>query len=161
VKALGLLLLLAEGATVPSVELEDHQGHVRAVPGPRPTLLIYEDQDGGKQSLHAKEVLGQLNSTKENQAKVDVLPVADVEKWNWWPAKKYAIADVRKQAAEKRTTIYLDWTGQVRKRWGLAKGKNHLILVGADGKLLFASEGDCSQAALDRLLGKLGELGFH
>src|SRR5205814_1324588 len=130
------LLLIAQGAIAPPVKLEDQSGNVRDVPGPRPTLLIYEDQDGGKQNQHAKDVLGKLNSTKENQSKIDVLPVADLEKWNWWPAKKYALADLRKTAATKNTTIYIDWTGQVRKSWNLSKAKNHLILLAPDGKVL-------------------------
>jgi hypothetical protein len=155
------LLMIAEGAIAPAVKLEDQSGNPRDVPGPRPTLLIYEDQDGGKENKHAKDVLGQLNAKKENQARVDVLPVADLEKWNWWPAKKYALADIQKTATAKKTTIYIDWKGQVRKSWNLSKGKNHLVLVGTDGKVLFISQGDCSEAQLQDLLAKLATFGVQ
>lgn len=157
-----LLLALLVGAVVSPVSVIDQDGHGKAIPSGKPMLLIYEDQDGGKQSQHCKEVLGKINSSVENQQKVDVLAVADLEKWNWWPAKKYALADIQKTAREKKTTIYLDWTGAVRKAWGLAAKKNNLILVGAatdGGRVLFASEGECSDAQLKELVGKLVSFG--
>ncbi len=158
--ALGLALLIAEGTVAPQVRVQDQDGHEKTLPANHPILVIYEDQDGGKQNHHAKDVIGKLNTDKANQARVDVLPIADLEKWNWWPAKKYALADIQKQARQKRTTIYLDWTGQLRKSWQLDKAKNHLILIGTDGKVLFTSQGECPPAVLDRLLSILAGFGF-
>jgi hypothetical protein len=157
-----LLLALLVGALASPVSVVDQDGNPRNVPSAKPTLLIYEDQDGGKQSQHCKDVVGKINTSVENQRKVDVFPVADLEKWNWWPAKKYALADIQKTAKEKRTTIYLDWTGAVRKAWGLAKKKNNLILVAPlsdGGKVLFASEGECTDAQLAELVAKLTSFG--
>jgi Bacterial protein of unknown function (YtfJ_HI0045) len=123
--------------------------------------VIYEDQEGGKTNLHAKEVIGKINSSTANQAKVDVYPVADLEKWNWWPAKGHALKDIQKTAAAKKTTIYLDWAGAVRKAWNLAKHRNSLILVGTDGTVLFSSEGDLSEARLQELIAKLVAFGVQ
>jgi hypothetical protein len=154
-----LLMALALGALVSPVSVVDQDGRSKAIPGGKPTLLIYEDQDGGKQSQHCKDVIGKINSSVENQQKVDVLPIADLEKWNWWPAKKYALADIQKTARDKKTTIYLDWTGSVRKAWGLPKKKNNLILIGTDAKVLFATEGECTDAQLADLTAKLTAFG--
>jgi hypothetical protein len=149
------LLLIAQSAVAPPVRVEDQNGNVKSIPGDKPMLVIYEDQDGGKTNLHAKDVIGRINTNTANQAKVDVLPVADLEKWNWWPAKSHALKDIQKTAVEKRTTIYLDWTGAVRKAWNLAKKRSSLVLVGTDGKVLFASEGDISEARLQELIARL------
>ena len=158
--ALGLALLIAEGTVAPQARVRDQDGHEKIIPAGRALLVIYEDQEGGKQSHHAKDLIGKLNTDKANQSRVDVVPIADLEKWNWWPAKKYALADIQKQAREKHTTIYLDWTGQLRKSWQLDKAKNHLILIGTDGRVLFASQGECPQSSLDRLLALLASFGF-
>ena len=157
-----LFALLAVGSAAPAVHLQDQAGNARPVPDPNQALLvIYEDQDGGKQNHHAKELIGQLNAKPENRAKVDAIAVADLEKWNWWPAKKYALADVQKAAAEKKTTIYIDWTGEVRKRWGLSKGKNHLLLIASNAQVLFSSAGELTPAQLHTLLTLLATLGVQ
>jgi predicted transcriptional regulator len=157
-----ILALLTVGTTAPPVRLQDQSGNARAVPDPNQALLlIYEDQDGGKQNTYAKQLLGELNAKPENRAKVDAIAVADLEKWNWWPAKKYALADVQKAAAAKKTTIYVDWKGEVRKLWGLSKAQNHLILIDRSGHIQFASQGELSPAQLKDLLAHLATLGVH
>ena len=156
---MNVLFALAVGAMVSAVSVVDQDGNPRNVPSAKPTLLIYEDQDGGKQSQHCKDVIGKINTPKENQEKVDVVAIADLEKYNWWPAKKYALADIQKMAKDKKTTIYLDWTGSIRKAWGLQKAKNNLILVGTDGKVLYASEGECSESQLKELIAKMVSFG--
>jgi hypothetical protein len=159
VSLLVTLLLIAEGVVAAPIRIDDQNGHARSVPGAKPTLVIYEDQDGGKENTHAKDVLGKINTKLENQARVDVLAVADLEKWNWWPAKKYALADIQKTAKEKRTTVYLDWTGAVRKAWGLQPRHSYLILVAPDGRVLFSSQGDLSPARLSELIARLQTFG--
>jgi len=155
------LAMVATGESARAVQFTDQDGHVRAVPSAKPTLVIYDDDDGRKTNHPAKDLLGKLNSSLANQALVDVFPVADLAKWDWWPAKKYALTDIQKIAHEKKTTIYLDWKGTVRKAWGLAKGKSNLVLVGTDGKVLFSSQGECNQAQIDQLVGILQKLGWN
>jgi hypothetical protein len=159
VKLLYCALLLAAGATVAPVRVEDQDAHARSIPSGKPTLVIYEDQDARAQSRHAKDVIGRVNTLVENQARVDVLPIADLEKWNWWPAKKYALADIRKKAKETRSTIYLDWTGALRKSWGLERKQSHLVLVDGSGRVLWAHAGECGDDCLRELIGKLAALG--
>jgi len=157
-----LLALLAVGAVAPRVYVPDQALDLRVFPDQKQALLVvYEDQDGGKQNKAIKAVLGKLNSVPENRAKVDVVAVADLEKWSWWPARKYALADVQKAAAEKHTTIYLDWKGELRRAWSLSKNKSNLVLVGADGVVRFASEGELTDAQRKTLLDLLAQLGVR
>ncbi|MFI5291062.1 MAG: hypothetical protein ACHQ17_15485, partial [Polyangia bacterium] len=75
-------LLIAQGALAPSVTVVDQLGRSKSAPSAqKPVLVIYEDQDGGKENQHAKQVIGRINSSAANQAKIDVLPVANLEKW--------------------------------------------------------------------------------
>jgi predicted transcriptional regulator len=152
--------LVAVGAVAPRVYVPDHTNELRTFPDQKQALLvIYEDQDGGKQNKVVKELLGKINSDPKNRAKVDVVAVADLEKWSWWPARKYALADVQKAANEKKTTIYLDWKGELRRVWGLSKGKNNLVLVGTDGVVRFSSEGPIGEEQQKQLLAEMVKLG--
>lgn len=156
-----VIALVARGAVAPSVTVADSAGRPHRFPdAAKPMLVIYEDQDGGKDNRHAKEVLGRVNASAENRAKVEAIAVADLEKWNWWPARKYALDDIRKAESAKATTILLDWKGEIRKAWGLPKGKNSLILVAPDGKVLWSSEGTISDAQIEELLALLRSLGL-
>ena len=153
-------LLIAQGVVTLPVRVEDQDGNVKAIPGPKPVLVIYEDQEGGKENLHAKDVIGRLNTPPANRAFVDVLPVADLEKWNWWPARKHALAEIQKTARDKRTTIFIDWSGAGRRAWGLAKKRSALVLVGTDGRVLFSSEGELPPARLEALVALLRGFGM-
>ena len=154
--------LIARGAIAPPVVLHDTAGRTRQVPDQKiPILVIYEDQDGGKDNRAAKELLGRINAAADNRARCEAIAVADVEKYDWWPAKKYVLADIQKSEAQKKTIIYIDWKGAVRKAWGLGKGKNNLILVAPDGKVLWSSTGTLSQPQVDELTSILRNLGLH
>lgn len=156
-----VIALVARGSVAPTVTVADSAGRPHRFPdAQKPMLVIYEDQDGGKDNKRAKELLGRINASVENRAKVEAIAVADLEKWNWWPARKYALDDIRKAEAQRSTTILLDWKGEVRKAWGLAKGKNSLILVATDGKVLWSSEGTLSEAQTTELVTLLRSLGL-
>jgi predicted transcriptional regulator len=159
IRALVLFALLARGSIGPSVTIESSAGKSRSLPEGKPILVIYEDQDGGKDNVAVKEMLGRINASPENRAHCESIAVADVEKWNWWPAKKYALDDIRKAEKAKSTVVWLDWKGSVRKAWGLARGKNNLVLIAPDGKILWSSSGTLQPADRDALLDVLRSLG--
>ncbi len=160
--ALGLLfMMISVGQIASPVHLPDQLGNDHALVEPGvATLIVHEDQDGGKQNKATKDMIAAYHDPVANRAKLKVWPVADLQKWAWWPAKGHALADVKKLAAKNNTQILVDWSGTVRKAWGLAKGKNTLILVGTDGKVIFASEGECSAAQKDTLEQALRALGL-
>ncbi len=126
----------------------------------RPTLLVYEDQEGQKQNRATKDLLARYNDPLPNRDKLRVWPIADLSKWNWWPAKGHALADVKKAAKQSNTKILLDWTGAIQKAWGIPKHKNVLVLVGTDGKVLYSSEGEHTQAQRDTFEHVLKALGL-
>jgi hypothetical protein len=113
------------GAQIPAIIVEDTAGRAYPLPNPRlPVLVIYEDQGAGKQNARAREAVGQLNDRPENQARFGVMPIADLEKWNWWPARKYALDDLRIISQRNNTPLFCDWKGALRRSWGLTRGKS-------------------------------------
>ncbi len=148
------------GAVAPRVEIENVAARaMRPVPDARPVLVMYEDKDAQTQNERARQVLGRINDRAENRARFEFAAVADVASWNWWPAKKYVLADLRKIAARENTTLFADWTGAVRKAWDLKPHKSTLVLTGADGRVLFAGEGALSDAQIAALVAELKKLG--
>jgi uncharacterized YtfJ-like protein len=152
--------LPAVGGALPLVHVDNvAAGRLRPLPDARPVLVMYEDKDAQHQNDHARNVLGRINDRAENRARFEFVAVADVASWNWWPAKRYVLDDLKKIATRENTPLFADWTGALRKTWGLKAHKSTLILASSDGKVLFAGEGTLSDAQLATLVAQLRALG--
>jgi Bacterial protein of unknown function (YtfJ_HI0045) len=154
--------LPAAGAALARVDVDDvAAGKRRPLPDAHAVLVMYEDKDAQTQNERARAVLGRINDRAENRAKFEFVAVADVAAWNWWPAKRYVLADLKKIARRENTPVFADWTGALRKAWGLVAHKSTLVLAGADGKVRFAGEGTLSPAQLAALVAELKALGCN
>lgn len=150
----------APASRLPRVEVENvAAGRMRPLPDRHPVLVMYEDKDAQKQNERARAVLGPINDRAENRARFEFVAVADVAAWNWWPAKGYVLDDLKGIARRENTTLFADWTGAVRKAWGLTAHKSALVLADGDGKVLFAAEGTLTPAELAALVADLKALG--
>jgi Bacterial protein of unknown function (YtfJ_HI0045) len=148
------------GARVPPVTVVDLAGRARTLPDPRRAVIVfYEDKDAGAQNKRAREVIGRFTDRVANREKFDFVPVADVEKWSWWPARRYVIADVRDASKDAEFPVLLDWKGDGRKSWGLTRGRSGVLILAADGRCLFAGEGTLNDDQLARVTAVLTELG--
>jgi hypothetical protein len=159
---LALFALLAIGQLAPTVTLPDERGVEHALPASgRPLLLVYEDKDGGKQNLEGKALIAAWHDPLENRARIDVWPVADLSKWDFWPARGPALKQVRALADRSRSSILVDWKAAGQHAYGFARGKSSVLLVGADGRVIYASEGDMTAAQKDALAAALHALGLR
>jgi hypothetical protein len=150
------------GAPLPRIEVEDvGAGRMRPLPDARPVLVMYEDQAAQKQNERARAVLGRINDRAANRARFEFVAVADVEKWDWWPAKGYVLDDLKEIARRENTPLFADWKGALRRAWGFDKHQSVLVLAGADGKVRFAAQGTLSAAQLAALVGELKALGCN
>lgn len=155
----GAEALPAEGNAVATVTVERSDGQPRTLPErDRALLVVYEDKDAGRQNRHLKPLLDKAGRAA-NAGAVEVVAVGDVSAWDFWPAKKYVLADIKEREQRDRNTIFLDWKGLVRERWGLKKGRSGVLLIDRTGQLRFAFEGPLPQAEIDRLAARLVELG--
>ena len=148
------------GDAIPAVEVVDVDGKTRALADPRRALLIfYEDKDAGAQNRRARALLGPITDRADNRARFELVAVADVEKWDFWPARKYVIDELRATERREQTRIWCDWKGRVRRALGLTRGKSGVVLVGGDGRCRFAGEGPLTDAQIADLMRRLDELG--
>jgi hypothetical protein len=152
--------LPARGADLPAVEVDDvGQGRMRPLPDRRPLLVLYEDKEAQKQNPRARATMSRINARAANRARYEFVAVADVEAWNWWPARGHVLADLKAIAKRENTPLFADWKATLRKRWGLRAHQSVIVLSGADGKVLFAAEGKLSEAQLQALMAELAALG--
>jgi uncharacterized YtfJ-like protein len=150
------------GAPLPPVAVDDvAAGRKRPLPDAHPVLVMYEDRDAQKQNERARQALGRITDRAENRARFEFVAVADVAAWNWWPAKRYVLADLKQIAQHQNTRLFADWTAALRKAWMLTAHKSVLVLAAADGEVLFASEGTINEAQLATLVALLKALGCN
>lgn len=152
-----VLALPTVGDEAPNGKVEDADGktlETKSFKG-KPILILYEDKDSSKQNETLKKELGQLAKGDKYKTKVALAAVADLTSYDFWPVKGFVKDAIKEESKKVGTTIYCDWTGSFRKTFKLTKGKSNVILVGKDGKILFAGEGSLSEADRKKLLGML------
>lgn len=165
--ALGLLLASGSvratpqaGDVLPEVTVEGTDGSHRTLPDRRiATVVIYEDSDAGKQNQRAAALIDATTDLPENKATIEALAVADLEKWNFWPARRFAVAEVKKVAAKENATLYIDLKADLRRAWSLTKKKSGILVVGTDGRVRFAGEGPLSSEQLQDLKQAMSAVG--
>lgn len=107
----------------------------------RPVLIIYEDKDTSSQNRNFKQRLNRMARSGAMPAKFAVLPVADVHKFDFWPARQMARDQLKLRSRELGHVLFADWSGEAFKRIGVPGGSSVLVLVDAEGKVVFAAAG--------------------
>ncbi len=151
------LALPAVGDSMPEGKVEDADGkalETKSIKG-KPLLVVYEDRDTATQNAELKKELGELAKGDKYKSKIALAAVADVTAYDFWPVKGFVKDAIREESKKVGTTIYCDWNGSFRKAFKLAKGKSSVVLVGKDGKVLFAGEGKLSADDRKKLLALL------
>jgi hypothetical protein len=153
-------LAMPVNAPAPLVVFETTDGKKVTLPQSRVTLIFYEDKDAGPQNQRTRDVVGPITDKPENKPLLDFMAVADLEKWNWFPAHNYAVKEMHKIEKKEDCTLYADWRGIVRKSWKLTKGKSGIILLDAQGVVKFFGEGPLRPDETSELVKQLGALGI-
>jgi hypothetical protein len=156
---------VAAGQPFPAARVEDLDGtRVRTLPSepgrpPAAMVLLWEDDRSSKQKQAAHAVVGRYSDNPENRAAFELVAVADLERWDFWPAKKHARASIKKTQKDSSTAVWLDWKGELRRALRLRKAETAFVVVGADGRIRFAAQGQLDEAqrrALDDAIAGLG-----
>lgn len=132
-----------EGDPAPNAVLEDADGRrseIAKLRG-RPVLIMYEDRDSAKQNEPLKNELRALARGDRYKSAITLAAVADVSAWDFWPAKGFVKDAIRDESKKQGTTIYCDWTGAFRGAYKLRRGVSNVVLIGKDGRVLFAASG--------------------
>lgn len=142
------------GAGVAEFRVENPDGVTltRAQAAGRPLLVVYEDKDSGETNRVFKDELSKLAKGGAWVKRVTLAAVADVQGYDFWPARGFVKSSIRDEEKKAGTPIYCDWSGAFRQAFQLRGGTSTILLYGRDGKLLLASEGALSESQRTELI---------
>jgi hypothetical protein len=145
------------GAPRPAARVHDAEDRAFELQGVRgkPILVLYEDKDSAKVNLVLKDDLARLARGDRYRNAVALVPVADVERYDYWPVRGFVKDAIRDESRKIGATIYCDWNGSFRRATQLAKNTSSVMLFGRDGRVLFAWEGQVPKDERERLLAML------
>ena len=86
---------------------------------------------------------------------VVLVPVADVQSFDFWPARGFVKDAIRGESKKVGATIYLDWNGEFQRAAGFQRGTSSTMLVGRDARVLFTSQGALDAQQRAHLIGLL------
>ena len=149
--------LVQTGALRPAarvVDADDNALDLRAING-KPTLVLYEDQGSAKLNAPFKADLARLARGDRYRNAVVLVPVADVQGYDFWPARGFVRDAIRDESKKVGATIYCDWDGAFQRALGFRRGTSSVLLIGSDGRVRFAAEGALSKADRERVIALL------
>lgn len=132
-----------QGARAPAAVVQTLDGKrldTRKLQG-KTTVIFYESKDATAQNGALKAALARQDKTTGYGESVQVVAVADVSAWNFWPAKGFVQDAVREKERESGHPIFLDWSGEFGKAFGMIDDKSNVVVVGADGKVNLSHAG--------------------
>ncbi len=136
------------------VDANDRTFDLQAVQG-KPTLVLYEDKESAKVNVALKDDLAKLAGGGRYRSSVVLVPVADVQQYDFWPARGFVKDAIKDESKKIGATIYCDWDGSFRRAVKLARNTSSVLLYGKDGRVLFAWEGHVPREERERLLAML------
>lgn len=118
----------------------------------KPTVLFYEDRYSTELNAALKAELFERGKKDGVLNAVTVVAVANLQGWNWFPARDFAMAAVREAERKSGIDIYIDWVGSLTTRPFLMRGNTSTVLViDATGKEIFRGEGALDVAERERI----------
>jgi hypothetical protein len=146
--------LAVVGSLRPAAQTVDADGRLldlRAING-KPILVLYEDKASAKMNDAFKAELSHLAKGDRYRNAVALVPVADVQSYDFWPARGFVKDAIRGESKKMGATIYCDFDGAFQRAAGFKRGTSSVMLVGRDARVLFAAEGTLTKAERERVI---------
>lgn len=160
---LAIALLLKTGV-IPAdfvvSDADDRVSKVSLLRAGHPTIVFYEDNDGGEQNDRFKQRLGKLQGKSASAKKVAIVAIADVASWGFWPARGFVKDALRSAGKKAGITVWADWSGAGRAALSATTSASNIVLLDAAGRVVWASTGALTTAQEDDLLQRIDKLGM-
>lgn len=159
--ALVAVALLKTGVVPADFTVHDHSGKAAkfsALRAGHPTLVFYEDKDGGEQNERFKQRLGKLQAKSASAKKVKIVAIADVHSWNFFPAKGFVKNALESAGKKAGITVWADWSGKGRAALSASSDLSNIVMLDSAGKVVWASTGRLTPTQEDDLLNRVDKL---
>jgi len=113
----------------------------------QPVILFFEDRDSLALNQALKDELFQRGKEKGLLKAVRVVAVANLQPFNFFPARQIALAFVRDAQGKVNVPIWVDWKATLSQTpWNLPARSSSVVLLDAEGRVAFQRSGKLSQA---------------
>jgi hypothetical protein len=125
----------------------------------KPVILFYEDKDSTTLNAPLKEALFARGKERGLLESAWVVAVANLQKFDFFPARQIALSYVRDEEKKAGVPILVDLDGTLGQApWGLPTKTSNVLLLDADGALVFQHSGRMKPEEQERFFAALGQL---
>lgn len=125
----------------------------------KPVVLFYEDQDATQQNARVKEELFARGQALGLLDAAWVVAVADLQGFNFFPAREFALAFVQQEEKKLGVPILVDLEGRLRvEPWKLPRGQSNVLLLDAQGRVVWHHAGRMGEQEVEGFFRRLGVL---
>lgn len=125
----------------------------------KPVILFFEDRDSPDLNKEFKDRLFQMGQERNLLDAAHVVAVANLEPFDFFPARDFALAAVRKEEARWGIPILIDWKGALSAApWNLPEDTSSVTLLDSEGRVVYEHSGLLSKADQQRFLERLSSL---
>jgi hypothetical protein len=125
----------------------------------KPVILFYEDKASVGLNGRLKEELFARGQQRGLLTAAHVVAVANLEAYNFFPAKQIALSHVRDEEKKAGVPILVDLEGTLgASPWGLPKKTSNVLLLNAEGTLIFKHSGRMKEEEMEAFFVTLGQL---
>lgn len=117
-----------------------------------PTVLFYEDRHSTDLNRQTKDELFARGKRDGLLQAARVVAVANLQGYDWFPARDFALAGVREAEVKAGVPVLVDWAGALSAPpWALPARTSSVLLLDSAGRVAFERSGrltDADRAAL-------------
>lgn len=124
----------------------------------KPLVVFYEARGSANENQRAKDALFAAGKERGLLEAVAVVGVANLQSWNWVPAKQFARVGVAQAERQAGVPVLIDWTGVLTRPPMKLSAERSTILVVHQGEVRFRRAGALSPGDSDALLATLEAL---
>jgi hypothetical protein len=124
-----------------------------------PAVLFYESRSATELNAHVKARLAEEGARDDLRHAVRVIPIANLARYNFAPARDIALAFLRRLERRLDVTILVDLDGALAAPpWSLPPDTSSVVLLDAGGAPVWRRSGRLSDDDMEALFTRLGAL---
>lgn len=122
----------------------------------KPAVVFYEDKESTSLNQRVKDELFKRGKEHDLLTSVEVVAIANVQGFDWFPARNFVLAAVKKTEKEFKVPVYCDFKGALAKApWNLEKTGATTLLISRSGEVVWKATGQLSDAQMEALFSSL------
>ena len=122
----------------------------------KPAVVFYEDKESTSLNQRVKDELFKRGKEHELLTSVEVVAVANVQGFDWFPARNFVLAAVKKTEKDFKVPVYCDFTGALSKApWNLDKTGATTMVINRSGEVVWKATGKLSDSQTEALFSAL------